>query len=95
VKRAGAAALSVALAAGTGVVTNLVTQRWTFGLGAGLVVLVLLGGAVQIYLASGDRGDASRSHVVSQRASARGGSTVVQGGRDAVVESQQPGEVDG
>jgi hypothetical protein len=90
-KRAGAAALSVVLAAGTGVVTNLVTQRWSFALGAGLIVLVALGCAVQIYLTATDSG----RRAVSQRASAKGGGAVIQAGRDAVIDTGRPGEVDG
>lgn len=35
------AALSVVLSAGSGAVTNMVTQKWSWTLGVGLVVLVL------------------------------------------------------
>jgi hypothetical protein len=83
-KRAVAAALSVVLAAGIGVVTNLVTQRWSIALGVGLGVLVLVGCGVQVYLVVTERGGprGERSGV-RQRAVVRGRGVVIQAGRDA------------
>jgi hypothetical protein len=94
VKRAVAAALSVVLATGIGVVTNLVTQRWGIALGAGLGVLVLLGCAVQVYLVAGERGERRERSGVRQQAVARGRGVVIQAGRDAHVDPVQRGAAD-
>jgi hypothetical protein len=55
--RGVAAGFSVVVAAATGVVTNLVTDRWSLALVVSLGLLVVLGAALQVGLTLfGDRG---------------------------------------
>jgi len=64
--RLPAAGAIVVVGAATGVVTNLITTRWSIGLGAGLGVLLVIGVILQVALATGDsppeavEGDARR-----------------------------------
>jgi hypothetical protein len=83
------AGATVIVGAATGVITNLITSRWSIGLGAGLGVLLVVGVVLQVALAAGDKpaeasgGDAGRIRPsVRQDARARGRATIVQAGRD-------------
>ncbi|MER6132108.1 hypothetical protein [Streptomyces sp. NPDC001815] len=63
------AAAAVVVTVATGVVTNLITSRWNWSLGAALIILVLLGVAITVWNTSGGAPDRTR---VTQKAS-RGG----------------------
>jgi hypothetical protein len=92
--RAGAAGLSVIVAAVAGVVTALVTAHPSSGLWAALVGLVIVGAALQVSVTAGDRGqgrarmaepdDQPRHGTVSVRNVISGGTQhgSVQQGRD-------------
>lgn len=80
--------------AAIGVITNLITSRWSIGLGVGLGVLLVIGVILQVALAKGDNpaeapdGDAGRSRPsVRQEARARGHATIIQAGRDVTRRS--------
>ncbi|MDQ7802721.1 hypothetical protein Q5425_03200 [Amycolatopsis sp. A133] len=78
-------ALSVVVAAGTGVVTNLITNRWSLALAVGLGLLVLAGIVIQLvqtpWREQGE-GAPGGHRAPSQIASAGRDATVIQAGRD-------------
>lgn len=95
--RSVAAGFSVVVAAATGVVTNLVTDRWSLTLIVSLGLLVLLGVALQMGLTLfGGRNREDRESNVSpvvrvqQRASARDNANVIQAGQDAYLAEHRP-----
>ncbi len=88
VLRGVAAGLTVVVAAATGVVTNLVTNRWNLASVVALVLLIVLGAIVQIVLTVADRRNPESSGGPSQRATARSGATVIQAGRDVRIAGQ-------
>lgn len=96
--RGGAAGFSVVVAAVTGVVTNLVTDRWSLALVVSLGLLVVLGVALQVGLTLfGDHNREDRGpdkHFVTgvqQQATARDNATIIQAGRDAHQAEHRPG----
>lgn len=81
------AGATVVVGAATGIVTNLITSKWSVSLAVGLGVLLVLGVALQVALAAGDGGDGKNGDDgdgarVRLTARARGQSTVIQAGRD-------------
>ncbi|GGL21262.1 hypothetical protein [Mangrovihabitans endophyticus] len=89
--RASAAAGAVVLSATTGLITNVLTNRWSWGLGAALVALVIIGAALAFATSIWEhRGSmapaplptpsAPRDGGSSQNAYATGGSATVAGG---------------
>ncbi len=93
VGRMVAAGLSVVVAAATGVVINLVTDRPTVALVAALGALVVLGVALAVWslwlggrTSGPDTGAAAR---IRQRARATGSASVVQAGRDVHQQGDQ------
>ncbi|SNT63521.1 hypothetical protein SAMN05421812_115127 [Asanoa hainanensis] len=83
--RAAAAGVSVALGAGVGVVTNVLTESWDVGLLVGLIALVVAAVVLQVLVSL--LADADAGSAVSLRARATGHSTIVQAGRDIVTRS--------
>lgn len=71
------AALAAPVSAATGVVTNLVTDAWSWGLAAALAVLVLAGAWLAVRAVSPSSASAARTRV-SQTAS---GGSVIHGSR--------------
>jgi len=98
-----AAGATVVVGAATGVITNLITTKWSTGLAAGLGVLLVIGVALQVALVTGDDPaepgvDASERSRPSvwQSARARGRGATIQAGRDVIVRpgdrSSSPGD---
>jgi hypothetical protein len=92
--RLPAAGATVVVGAATGVVTNLITSRWSIGLGVGLSVLLVIGVILQVALATGDsppeavEGDARRFRSwVRQKARAGGHAAIIQAGGDVRLQS--------
>jgi peptidoglycan/LPS O-acetylase OafA/YrhL len=84
--RIAAAAASVVVSAAAGVVTNIVTDKWSVALAVLLGVLVVLGVVLQIVAsAAGDDGPGG------QVAKASRGATIIQAGRDVVRPSERDG----
>src|SRR5215472_1999080 len=87
-----AAGATVVVGAATGVITNLITSRWSIALAVGLGVLLVIGVVLQVALAAGDDGagsgggDGKRSRLfIRQTARARDRATVIQAGRDVTI----------
>lgn len=89
--RASAAAGAVVLSATTGLITNVLTNRWSWGLGAALVALVVVGAALAFAMSVWERRGgvapgplqvpaAPRAGGLSQHANATGGSATIAGG---------------
>ncbi|GIF61987.1 hypothetical protein Ais01nite_00220 [Asanoa ishikariensis] len=84
--RAAAAGVSVALGAGVGVVTNVVTESWDVGLLVGLIALVVAAVVLQVLVSLlADREGGPAGGTIQLRAAAKGQSKIMQAGRDIVV----------
>jgi len=90
--RLTAAGATVIVGAATGILTNLITSRWSIALAVGLGVLLVIGVVLQVALAAGhdgavsDGGDEKRSRLfIRQAARARDRATVIQAGRDVTI----------
>jgi hypothetical protein len=86
---------TVVVSAATGVLTNLVTNKWSVALGVTLGALVVIGVLLQVVLAG--RGDLSGSGSgqtgrrwsgIRQRARASGRSMIIQSGRDVSLRAE-------
>lgn len=90
--RLPAAGATVIVGAATGVLTNLITSRWSIALAAGLGVLLVIGVVLQVALTAGDDGavsdggDEKRSLLfIRQAVRARSRATVIQAGGDVTI----------
>lgn len=81
--RAAAAGMTVVLGAAIGVVTNIVTGRWSVALVVLLVVLVVFGVVLQVAVTLMEGSGAPAGPVLRARASGR--SRIVQAGRDITL----------
>lgn len=89
VLRSICAGATVVVGAAVGVITNVVTARWSVALAVGLGVLVVVGVALQVVLSVAE-GHASGGHGVRLRATARHGGRVIQAGRDIQINPTSP-----
>jgi hypothetical protein len=81
------ALVSGVVAVTSGLVTNLITSRWSPALVVALVVLVLLSVVVQVWQAAHSKSEGGRSGSPTgrpQKARASGNATVIQAGRDVI-----------
>jgi hypothetical protein len=90
--RASAAGATVVVGAAMGLVTNLITSKWTIALAVGLGVLLVVGVVLQVVLVAGEEpsesgGSADRASppAIRQDARGRGRSTIIQAGGDVTV----------
>ena len=93
-----AAGATVVVGAATGVATNLITTKWNIALAVGLGALLVIGVVLQVALAAGDGsaeagdGDGAVKHSrpsVRQNARAHDRGTIIQAGGDVVL---RPGD---
>jgi hypothetical protein len=87
-----AAGATVIVGTATGVLTNLITSRWSIALAVGLGVLLVIGVALQVVLSPGDdgavsgSGDGKRSlPFIRQAARARSRATIIQAGGNVTI----------
>lgn len=90
--RLPAAGATVIVGAATGVLTNLITSRWSIALAVGLGVLLVIGVALQVALTAGDDGavpgggvEKRSSLFIRQAARARNRATVIQAGGNVTM----------
>ena len=100
--RLPAAGATVIVGAATGVLTNLITSRWSIALAVGLGVLLVVGVVLQVALAAGDGrtrsdgGDGERSRPsIRQAARGRGRATIIQAGGDVIIPPGRESSSDG
>lgn len=86
-----AAGGTVIVGAATGVLTNLITSKWSIALAVGLGVLLAIGVALQVVLSAGDDGAVSggdekrSSPFIRQAARARSRATIIQAGGNVTI----------
>jgi hypothetical protein len=88
------AGATVIVGAATGVLTNLITSRWSIAVAVGLGVLLVIGVLLQVTLATGDdragstdSGNEQSLPIIRQAGRARGRGTVIQAGGDVNLSS--------
>jgi hypothetical protein len=97
------AGATVVVGTAIGVVTNLITSKWSIGLAVGLGVLLVVGVALQVAVTaredpadSGGATDMPSHAAVRQDARARGHATVIQAGGDVNVKpDDEPASLQG
>lgn len=89
--RFAAAGATVVVGAATGVLTNLITSRWSIALAVGMGVLLVVGVVLQVMLTADEDGtraggDDRRSRFSTRQvARARDRATVIQAGGDVTI----------
>lgn len=84
------AGATIVVGAAVGLITNVITARWSVSLAVGLGVLVVVGVALQVILTVTERPD-SDSRGTRLRATAWRGGQVIQAGRDIRITRRAPG----